>query len=142
MIDRFDTELVASEAALLPGQITGGHRLDAELSGERALMLAILEDAVRCILQGHGRRPGRWAASYRLRALASDAAAWMRVDDRAWLFSFVNICDLLGFDADAVRARVLSSEQDSVPGRPGAYGDRAVASGGLPPHRGPRSAAA
>src|SRR5262249_15823125 len=135
-------EPVASETALLPGQIAAGHRLDADLSGERALMLAILEDAVRCIAQGRGRGQARWAASYRLRTLATDAAAWMRVADRTPPFSFVNICALLGFDADAVRRRVLSSEQNSVPGGPGAYGGRAVASGGLPPHRDPRSAAA
>src|SRR5262245_6507346 len=76
-------------------------RFEGDLSGERALMFAILRDAVCCIVEEGRRR------HYRARALGAHAAAWMRAEDRAWPCSFVNICDVLGIDADALRARCL-----------------------------------
>src|SRR5262245_33601626 len=100
MLNDFDTDVISS-GCVMPGQIPAGQRLDGDVSGERALMLAILEDAARCIANGRGRR------RYALRVLAADAAAWVGDDDRTWPFSFVNICEVLGVDADAVRARLL-----------------------------------
>jgi hypothetical protein len=66
-------------------------------------MLAVLEDAVRCIEEG------RWRQRFHTRRLAAEAEAWVRCDRREWPFSFVNICEVLGFDVDAVRARLLTS---------------------------------
>ena len=88
--------------AVLPAQISEGARWDADTSGPRALMLAVLEDAVRCIEQGRRRR------HFHTRRLAAEADAWVRCDRRGWPFSFVNICEVLGFDADEVRARLLT----------------------------------
>jgi len=86
---------------VLPAQLSWGARCDGNTSGARALMLAILEDAMLCIERGRRRRHPR------TRRLAADAEAWMRSDSREWLFSFASICDVLGFDADALRARLL-----------------------------------
>jgi hypothetical protein len=135
MIDETEIERITA-VAVLPGQIPAGRRLDADVSGERALMLAILEDAAWCIMRGRSRR------RYAIRALAADAASWVEADDRAWPFSFVNICDVLGVDADALRVRLLKSESSCALGTPGAHGDRVVANGGLPPRRRQPSAAA
>jgi hypothetical protein len=65
---------------------------------ERALMLAVLIDAVNCALTPKPRNG-------RVRNLSGklDAQAWMAADDRDWLFSFVNICRVLDFDPDYVR---------------------------------------
>jgi hypothetical protein len=92
-------------SAVLPAQMFPGARWDGDTSGPRALMLAVLEDAVRCI------EGGRWRSHYRARRLAAEAEAWVRCERREWPFSFVNICEVLGFDVDAMRAHLL-------PGRP------------------------
>ena len=88
--------------ALLPAQMSEGVRWDADTSGPRALMLAVLEEAVGCIAAGSGQR------RFRARRLAAEAEAWVRCDRADWPFSFVNICEVLGFDADAMRARLLT----------------------------------
>src|SRR5262245_58956676 len=88
---------------ILPAQMSWGARSDANTSGARALMLAILEDAVLCIERGHRRRHAG------TRQLAAEAQTWMRSDCREWLFSFASICDVLGIDADALRIRLLPS---------------------------------
>jgi len=83
-------------------------RWDADTSGPRALMLAVLEDAVRCIEQG------RWRRQFFVRRLAAEAEAWVRCERREWPFSFVNICEVLGFDVDAMRAHLLTSPRDAA----------------------------
>src|SRR5258705_82105 len=46
--------------------------------------------------------------------LAAEAGAWMRCERRDWPFSFVNICEVLGFDAATVRTRLLSAEAAAI----------------------------
>jgi hypothetical protein len=107
-----EVEMAASEPpAVLPAQMSRGVCWDADTSGPRGLMLAVLEDAVRCL--EHGRRRGHFHA----RCLATEADAWVRSDHRGWPFSFVNICEVLGFDADAVRSRLLTRPRGAAHGR-------------------------
>jgi hypothetical protein len=87
---------------ILPAQLSWGARCDGNTSGARALMLAVLEDAVLCIERGRRRRHPQ------TRRLAAEAETWMRSDCREWLFSFASICDVLGIDADALRVRLLT----------------------------------
>ena len=94
-MNRFEPE------AVLPLQMSWGAGCDAGRSGPRALMLAILEDAVRCIERGRRRR-------HRHNRQLAEAESWVRCDSRDWPFSFTNICDVLGVDADAVRFRLLT----------------------------------
>jgi len=75
-------------------------------------MLAVLEDAIRCIERGRrSRRRG-------ICARAAEAVAWVRSDDRAWPFAFASICDVLGLDVDAVRAGLLGGERCHAGGSP------------------------
>ena len=111
MIDDFDS-IPRDPSAVLPRQTSGGVRPDRETSGPRALMLAVLEDAVRCIEAGRRRR------HFYTRRLAAEAEAWVRCEQRDWPFSFVIICEVLGFDVGAVRARLLMSAGDAAYGRP------------------------
>ena len=101
MISEFELMPYEPET-VLPGQVSRGVRWDADISGPRALMLAVLEDAVRCIEEG------RWQRRFRTRRLAAEAQAWVCCDRADWPFSFVNICEVLGFDVDAMRARLLT----------------------------------
>src|SRR6266403_5729314 len=72
---------VCEPPAVLPAQISEGARRDADTSGPRALMLAVLEGAVRCIEQGRRRR------HFHARRLAAEADAWVHCDRRGWPFS-------------------------------------------------------
>jgi len=69
-------------------------------AGERALMRAVLEDAIRCLSGEIGpirERP----------QLAVEARAWIESMDLHWPYSFHNVCDHLGFDPARLRVRVL-----------------------------------
>lgn len=101
MNNDFDNALFEPEL-ILPAQMTGGARVDGDTSGARALMVAILEDALLCVERGRRRRHPR------TRRLAAEAETWVRSDCREWLFAFASICDVLGIDPDAVRARLLT----------------------------------
>ena len=110
MIAELDTTS-CDTSGILPAQMSVGVRWNGDTSGPRALMLAVLEDAVYCIEQGRRRR------GFRARRLGADAEAWVRSDSGDWPFSFVNICEVLGFDADAFRKRLLVMANDASDGR-------------------------
>jgi hypothetical protein len=69
--------------------------------GERRLMLAVLEDALRTLL---GARHGRTSAK-RVR----QELAWFTSGDRSDPFAFERICEALLIDADWLRGRVLTA---------------------------------
>src|SRR5215831_19805487 len=102
MIGEFEATTVDT-SGILPAQRSVGTRWNGDTSGPRALMLAVLEDALQCIERGRRRR------TFPARRLAADAEAWVRSDRRDWPFSFVNICEVLGFEVDAVRRRLLTT---------------------------------
>src|SRR5215468_3085415 len=102
MIGEFETASDDS-SGILPAQTSVGARWNGDTWGPRALMLAVLEDAVQCIERGRRRR------TFHARRLAAEAEAWVRSDRRDWPFSFVNICEVLGFEMDAFRKRLLTT---------------------------------
>ncbi|HEV8715782.1 MAG TPA: hypothetical protein VGX03_23505 [Candidatus Binatia bacterium] len=75
-----------------------------QITPEKRLMLAILQDAVACLEKGLFR------TSHRCSRPAYEAAQWIAQRDRTWLFSFENICDNLNLDAEALRQRLLRKE--------------------------------
>jgi hypothetical protein len=82
---------------LLPAQYFAAFRRSGGLERERLLMLAVLEDAIDCYQKyAHARDP-------RGRQIFDESREWVHSDDRAWLFSFENICDTLEINADYVR---------------------------------------
>ena len=62
--------------------------------GIKALMLAILEDAMRAYLGGGVRE-------------REEAALWMANGRSQWVFSFPVVCETLGLEPAAVRAAVI-----------------------------------
>jgi hypothetical protein len=68
----------------------GGVRRAAPSLGIRALMLAILEDAIRAYL-------GPLTGSQR------EASFWIADGRQRWVFSFPVVCETLGLEPDAVR---------------------------------------
>jgi hypothetical protein len=88
----FDPEVV------LPDQMFPGAKLPAFVQSEGRLMLAILQDAVDCY-QRHAL-----ARNPRHRAEFEEAKNWISSSDSDWVFSFENICNVLGIDPDYVRS--------------------------------------
>ena len=68
-------------------------------AGERALMRAVLEDAIHCLLREIGpvrERP----------QLAAEARAWIHDSNLRWPFSFENVCGHLDCDPERLRSRL------------------------------------
>jgi hypothetical protein len=84
---------------VLPEQLIAPARL--KLNGVRQLMAAVLADGVESFCKTLG------AAERRKRALHEETSAWIFSDDRSGLFSFLNLCEALDMDAEAVRAGLV-----------------------------------
>jgi hypothetical protein len=87
---------VLAPDAILPSQYYGS-RGRTDMTGERRLMVAILEDALRCFqkhvadLDPKGRQ------------LYLDAEEWIMGDNPTWFFSFPSVCATLDLDPEYVR---------------------------------------
>ena len=102
---RRDPEILAELFApeiVLPEQMLNGARRDSASSPEKALMLAVLEDGIRCF-QGHltNERSNP-------KLLAKQAEEWIEAEDWDWPFSFNNVCEHLCIDPDALRASLVA----------------------------------
>jgi hypothetical protein len=80
--------------------------------GERRLMLAVLIDAIRTLSAPHPAE----ARHHQYRTWLKELE-WVQSDEHRYVFSFVNICGALGFDADYVRRHVLSLSMKRRPVR-------------------------
>jgi len=65
-------------------------------SAEKQLMLAILTDAVGCVLEH------KWSRA------SADALDWIVEKEEGALCSFDNICEVLGLEPDCVRKGILA----------------------------------
>jgi hypothetical protein len=97
--ERFGGGLVPD--AMLPSQFFGALRGGVPLSGERRLMVAVLEDALHCFQKYVD------AEDPKQRQLFQDAEAWITGHNPTWFFSFPNVCDTLDIDPDYVREGLL-----------------------------------
>src|SRR5439155_1239305 len=88
---------------VLPEQFFEGARRDSYISGEKALMLAVLEDGIRCF-QEHLRNPRS-----NPRLLSQQAEQWIRAVDYEWPFSFQNVCETLGINPESLRGALLGA---------------------------------
>src|SRR5258706_14570885 len=82
---------------LLPSQYFDRIRRRASADGERRLMVAILEDAVDVYRKQAGARDRK------RRQLFEDAEEGIESAGRSWIFSYEDICDVLGIDAGDLR---------------------------------------
>lgn len=106
---------------LLPEQTPERHSV-RRICGERRLVAAMLADAVRCYLF----RCAESSRRTRVEEIRNEAGAWIFDDDRSWCFSFGNVCDLLGIDADGLR-RGLRAQAATRHVRRGRRGRRSTA---------------
>ena len=82
---------------LLPGQFFSFFRKEAGFDRERRLMLAVLEDAIDCFQKyAHTN-------DLRGRQLFLESYDWIMSQDKRWLFSFENICQIVDMNPDYIR---------------------------------------
>ena len=86
--------------AVLPCQFFDPVRQRKSLQAERRLMLAVLEDAINCL----GIRKRRHGIK---RELYEETVDWLKSEDDEEVFSFQNICEVLGIDTSKLRAELL-----------------------------------
>jgi len=89
---------------LLQSPLAGGESRSGQLTGTKALMLAVLEDGIRSFLSGPV-------------LISEEAEHWIRSPRNQSPFSFVVICETLGLDPEAVRARVRQLKQLQISAR-------------------------
>ena len=107
MYDDFLARILEPDV-FLPSQFYGTGGLSRKLEGEKRLMIAILKDAVECLDKYRGARTSQGRSHY------ESALEWVQDKGTDWLFSFTNICDLLGFDPDYLRSQLLRRENGSA----------------------------
>jgi hypothetical protein len=81
--------------------VTGGEPRSGQLTGTKALMLAVLEDGIRSYL-GNSR------------IISQDADYWIHSHKRQSPFSFAVVCEMLGLDAEAVRKTLRRMKEQNV----------------------------
>ena len=64
---------------------------------EKSLMLAILEDAVRCFQENYSAEYGN------RKQIFDDAERWLFQSSKDWVFSFANVCAVLEFEPQYIR---------------------------------------
>ena len=111
---------------LIPGQFLATIKSKTHRDPEQRLMLAVLEDAVWCF------QNGLRAKDKKKQDLSREAEEWLMEEDSRWLFSFNEICDLLGLEAKYIRKRLVSWKQESLSAR-----GKRTAQGPSRPHRKP-----
>jgi hypothetical protein len=98
--------------ALLPVQYFDRIRRRKLLTGERRLMLAVLEQAVEEYLR-RSRSVDR-----RGRRLFAETAQWFQSADRSHLYCFPNVCDHLGLEAEYLRQQLRRCGPEGRPASP------------------------
>ena len=86
---------------LLGGRIGGGEPCTSEYIGTRALMVAVLEDGLRCFLASN-------------KGAREEAELWMARRRDNWPFSFTTVCHTLGLDPVAVRRAAYAMREKNL----------------------------
>ncbi len=116
----YETSLSAEERVaslfqpdtLLPEQYLDTYRRKAHLEPEKRLMLAVLEDAIACFQKYIAARDNRGQGIFK------EAEEWVLEEGSDWLFSFDNICEVLGMNPQYVRQGLLRWKEMKLAERP------------------------
>jgi|SRR5438874_11405583 len=82
---------------LLPIQYFEAMRKKHLLEGEKRLILSVLEDAVECFMKCIDSPTSKGQRLFR------DADEWINLEDKHWVFSFDNVCDMLDINPEYMR---------------------------------------
>jgi len=96
---------------LVDAQFQSTYRRRFYLDPERVLMLAVLQDAVVCFQEN------LTATCKRKQVMHVEAEEWILNKDKSYLFSFENVCEMLGYDASYMRAGLLRWKRAALANR-------------------------
>jgi hypothetical protein len=82
---------------LLPIQYFEAMRRKHLLEGEKRLILSVLEDAIECFMKCIDSPTNKGQKLFR------DAEEWINLQDKHWVFSFDNVCDMLDIHPEYMR---------------------------------------
>ena len=82
---------------LLGEDYAANFRRKIPLEPERTLLLAVLEDGIRCFQEN------LFAVNGKRRTLFDEAKEWLFSDDANWFCSFVSICTMLNLEPNYIR---------------------------------------
>ena len=82
---------------LLPIQYFEAMRRKHLLEGEKRLILSVLEDAIECFMKCMDSATNKGQRLYR------EADEWIALEDKFWVFSFDNVCDMLDINPEYMR---------------------------------------
>ena len=82
---------------LLAEDYAANFRRKIPLEPERTLLLAVLEDGIRCFQEN------LFSVNGKRRTLFDEAKEWLFSDDANWFCSFVSICTLLNLEPSYIR---------------------------------------
>ena len=103
LLSLLGSDVLASE------QFAETFRRKEYLEPEKALLLAVLEDAVSCFLEYH-------AAEDRFgKGRFQEAEEWIMHTGNDWLFSYENVCELLGLNAEYLRRGLRHWSTKKIP---------------------------
>jgi hypothetical protein len=95
MVLRANAYAVVYPDVVLPAQQSARVR---HLTPERRLMIAVLDDAIQCVMKYRSATDGPGRRQF------VEESDWLLSTDDRWPYSFECICDVLNLDAGAVRA--------------------------------------
>ena len=109
MIAIHDSGKLFEPDTILPTQFYAMFRSNQYRDPERRLMVAILEDAVSCLWADLRQCNPRQKKQY------EEAKHWVTTDEESeWIFSFKNICEVLGMDPGYLRRGLIRPRIDST----------------------------
>lgn len=82
---------------LLPIQYFEAMRRKHLLEGEKRLVLSVLEDAIECFMKCIDSSTNKGQRLFR------DAEEWITLEDKKWVFSFDNVCEMLDVNPEYMR---------------------------------------
>jgi hypothetical protein len=85
-------------------QYLGTFRRSEFLEPEKALLAALLQDAIDCF------HKYSMAQDREGQELLREAEQWIMTDYDNWVFSFRNVCSVLGVDPEYIRRRILEEK--------------------------------
>ena len=114
--ERLNTEVIEKIASLFErdtlaaAEYFNNLRTRTLVEPEKKLMLAILEDAVTCFQENVRAQSGKE------KRLFDEAEQWFLEGRGEWIFSFRNVCELLGLNPEYLRGGLMRWKQKSLAG--------------------------
>lgn len=93
---------------LLPVQYFEAMRRKHLLKGEKRLILSVLEDAIECFMKCIDSPTNKGQRLFR------DAEEWINLEDKKWVFSFDNVCEMLDIHPEYLRKGLRAWKERKV----------------------------